>query len=91
MDPYVRRQRVIAHIEDLTRSPAWFLEQVEQVMELAAAGRTEERVEFNGRRRETVGQIVEDWELEKLVQLQKDDAFRPPEEPEWDDLHASWG
>jgi hypothetical protein len=61
------RRELIDHIDWLIRPPAWFYEQLEETIELAANGREGERVEIDCRRY-TVAEAVERWELHGLVE-----------------------
>lgn len=61
------RRELIDHIDWQIRPPAWFYEQLEQAIELAAQGRDGELVEIDCHRC-TVAEAIERWELQGPVE-----------------------
>jgi hypothetical protein len=62
-----KRRELLDHIDWQIRPPAWFYEQLEQAIELAAQGRDGELVEIDCRRY-TVAEAIDAWRLEEFVE-----------------------
>ena len=62
-----KRRELLDHIDLQIRPPAWFYDQLEQAIELAAQGHDGELVEIDCRRR-TVGEVIDAWELEEFIE-----------------------
>jgi hypothetical protein len=62
-----KRRELLDHIDWQIRPPAWFYDQLEQAIELAAQGRDGELVEIDCRRY-TVAEAIHGWELEEFVE-----------------------
>jgi hypothetical protein len=62
-----KRRELLDHIDWQIRPPAWFYEQLEQAIDLAAQGHDGELVEIDCHRR-TVTEVIDDWELEAFVE-----------------------
>ena len=63
------RRELIDHLDWVLRPPlpGWLVDQVEHAVELAAAGRMDDRVEIDCRRL-SVAEAVSDFELEEIVE-----------------------
>ncbi len=72
------RERLFEHLERVIhpRLRGWFVDQIVEAIELAAAGRTEEWIEVDVRRHQ-VGEVVRLWELEDLVAEAARGEFSP--------------
>jgi hypothetical protein len=62
-----KRRELLDHIDWQIRPPAWFYEQLEQAIDLAAQGHDGELVEIDCHRR-TVTEVIDDWKLEEFVE-----------------------
>lgn len=69
-----KRRELLDHIDFLIRPSARFYEQLEQAIELAAEGRTDEPIEMD-RELCTVSEVIESWELEELVERAREGAW----------------
>lgn len=74
----LHREEIIGHLNFVIRPPLarWFIDQIVQVLELAAAGKLDERIEVDCRRM-TVREAVEDWELTELVEWARLEGIAP--------------
>jgi hypothetical protein len=64
----IDRRELVNHLDWVLRPPLprWLVDQVEHAVELAVAGRTDERIEIDCRRL-SVAEAVRDYELGELV------------------------
>jgi len=72
------RRQLIDHLDWVIRPPLawWFVDQIAEAIELAAAGETDAWIEVDVKNRQ-VSEVIADWELEELVERAKAGEFEP--------------
>lgn len=72
------RRQLIDHLEWVIRPPlaGWFIDQIAEAIELAAAGETDAWIEVDMKNRR-LAEVIEDWELEELVEQARAGEFKP--------------
>ena len=77
-DDLADRTLLVEHLDWVIRPPlaGWFVDQIAEAIELAAAGKDDAWIEVDMKNRE-VTDVVERWELEELVERAKGGSFRP--------------
>jgi hypothetical protein len=73
-----QRRELIDHLDWIIRPPLawWFVDQIAEAIELAAAGKPDAWIEVDVKNRQ-VSDVIADWELEELVERAKAGEFRP--------------
>ena len=77
------RARLLHHIDWIIRPRAYFYEQLENAIQLAAAGRSEDQVEVDCRRC-LVKDVISDWELGEFVDRVVEGRDGLEDEDRWD-------
>jgi hypothetical protein len=62
----VDRARLLYHLDHFFRPPAWFYDEIEKAIELAAEGKDGELTDLEGDRY-PVRELIEHYQLEELV------------------------